>query len=592
MVQQPELQETNSSQSLGRVLGSLSTYRWASLGALVSLLLLTVANAVTPQLFRWGIDRGIVKQNLQIVLYSAGWLAIAAIARGLFNFGQSYLAEAVSQGVAYDLRNKIFSKIQNLSFSYHDQAQTSQLLTRVTSDIEQIRTFISTSLIQVIGAVVTLVTIAVILLVMNWELALITLTVVPISGWLMARFITRNSNLFRQIQEQLSDLNAVLQENLLGIRVVKAFVRESTEIRRYTTRNDALVKANMKTIRAIRNTFPFIFFLSNFVTLAVFAYGGAQVIGDKFSIGELVAFNSYLGLILQPILLIGFAAPAIAQAMTSADRVYEVVDAEVEIHDRPGAVPFETCGGRVTFENVSFRYPGATTEALKNVSFETKPKELIAVLGMTGSGKSTIMNLIARFYDVTSGAVRIDGRDVRDFTLKSLRTHIGIVFQETTLFSGTIRENIAYAKPNATLEQIIEVAKTAQIHDFIASLPDGYETIVGERGIGLSGGQKQRIAIARTLLTDYSILILDDSTSAVDAKTAAQIQAELDELMRQKACVTFVVAQRISTVRNADRIFLIDKGRLVAQGTHEELMQTSPLYGAILESQVKQKENQ
>ncbi|RCJ40242.1 ABC transporter ATP-binding protein [Nostoc minutum NIES-26] len=591
MVQPPEIQETSSMQAIRRVLESLRTYRWTSLGALVSLLLLTLANALTPQLFRWGIDRGIVTKNLQIVLYSAAWMVVAAIARGLFNFGQSYLAEAASQGVAYDLRNKIFSKIQNLSFSYHDQSQTSQLLTRVTSDIEQIRTFIGTSLIQVIGGVVTLVVIAVILLVMNWQLALITLTVVPLAGWLMARFISRNNGLFRQVQEQLSDLNAVLQENLVGVRVVKAFVRESAERSRYTTLNDTLVKANMKTIAAIRNTFPFIFLLSNLVTIAVFGYGGAQVIEDRFSIGELVAFNSYLVLILQPILLIGFAAPAIAQAAASAERVYEVVDAEIEISDRPGAIPFDTCAGRITFENVSFRYPGATKEALKGVSFETKPNELIAVLGMTASGKSTIMNLLPRFYDVTGGAIRIDGRDVRDFKLKSLRAHIGIVFQETTLFSGTIRENIAYAKPNATMEQVIEVAKTAQIHDFIASLPDSYETIVGERGVGLSGGQKQRIAIARTLLTDYSILILDDSTSAVDAKTAAQIQAELDGLMRQKACTTFVVAQRISTVQNADRILLMDKGRLVAQGTHEELMQTSSLYGAILESQVKQKEN-
>ncbi len=578
-------------QSIQRVLVSLSTYRWTSLGALVSLLLLTIANAVTPQLFRWGIDRGIIKQNLEIVLISAGWMVVAAIARGLFNFGQSYLAEAASQGVAYDLRNKIFSKIQNLSFSYHDQAQTSQLLTRVTSDIEQIRTFVGTSLIQVIGGVVTLVSIAVILLVMNWKLALITLTVVPITAWLMARFVTRNNKLFRQVQEQLGDLNAVLQENLIGIRVVKAFVRESTERSRYTTLNDGLVKANMKTISAIRNTFPFIFLLSNLVTLAVFAYGGAEVVGKRFTVGELVAFNSYLALILQPILLIGFAAPAIAQSAASAERVYEVVDAEIEIGDRPDAIPFDTCGGRITFENVSFRYPGATTETLKEVSFETKPNELIAVLGITGSGKSTIMNLIARFYDVTRGAIRIDGRDVRSFTLKSLRSRIGIVFQETTLFSGTIRENITYAKPNATLEEVIEVAKSAQMHDFIISLPDGYETIVGERGVGLSGGQKQRIAIARTLLTDYSILILDDSTSAVDARTAAQIQAELDGFMRQKACTTFVVAQRISTVKNADRIFIMDKGRLVAQGTHEELMQTSPLYGVILESQVQQKEN-
>jgi ATP-binding cassette subfamily B multidrug efflux pump len=585
-----EFREPSLPHPIQRVLGSLRAYRWTAIGALLSTLLLTAAYAVTPQLFRWGIDQGIAQKNLQVVLYSAGWMVMAAIARGLFNFGQSFWAEAASQGVAYDLRNKIFSKIQNLSFSYHDQSQTSQLLTRVTSDIEQIRTFLSTSLMQVISAVVTLVSIAVILLLMNWRLALITLTVVPMAGWLMAQFLSKNSTLFGLVQQQLGDLNAVLQENLFGVRVVKAFVRESTETARYTTLNDALVKTNMKTIRAIRDTFPFIFLLSNLVTVVVVGYGGAAVIGGRFSIGELVAFNSYLLLILQPILLIGFAAPAIAQAAASAERVYEVVDAKIEIRDRPNAIPFTTCGGRITFEHVSFRYPGATTEALKGVSFETKPKELIAILGMTGSGKSTIMNLLPRFYDVTSGSIRIDGRDVRDFTLESLRSHIGIVFQETTLFSGTLYKNIAYAKPDATLEEVIEVAKTAQIHDFITSLPEGYDTIVGERGVGLSGGQKQRIAIARTLLTDYNILILDDSTSAVDARTAAQIQAELDNLMHQKACTTFVIAQRISTVQNADRILLMDKGKLVAQGTHEELMYSSPLYGAILESQVKRKE--
>ncbi|MCU0570595.1 MAG: ABC transporter ATP-binding protein/permease [Oculatellaceae cyanobacterium Prado106] len=574
-------------QSLTRVLRRLSAYRWVALGSLASLLLLTVANAITPQLFRWGLDQGIAQQNLTVILQSTGWLVAVAIARGLFNFGQSFWAEVASQSVAFDLRNQIFSKIQNLSFSYHDRAQTSQLLTRVTSDIEQIRTFLGTSLIQVIGSVVTLVSISVILLVMNWRLALITLSVIPLAAWILARFFNQNATLFGQVQEFLGDLNAVLQENLLGIRVVKAFVRESAERSRYTQMNDTLVDANMKTIRAIRNTFPVIFFLSNVITLAVVGYGGAQVIDGSFTIGELVAFNSYLLFILQPILLIGFAAPAIAQASASAVRVYEVVDAEVEIRDRPNATPFNQCGGRVTFENVSFRYPGSTTEALRNVSFETKPKELIAIIGMTGSGKSTIMNLIPRFYDVTAGSVRIDGRDVRDLTLESLRSRIGIVFQSTTLFSGTLRENIAYAKPNASLDEIIEVAKTAQIHDFVMTLPDQYETIVGERGVGLSGGQKQRIAIARTLLTNYHILILDDSTSAVDAKTAQQIQSALDDLMRRKTCTAFVIAQRISTVRNADRILLMDKGNLVAQGTHPQLLATSPLYEAILDSQMR-----
>jgi ATP-binding cassette subfamily B protein len=574
-------------QPLKRVLGSLNSYRFLAFGAFVSLLLLTATNAVTPQLFRWGIDQGIAQKDLKTVLYSGGLMVLIAIGRGLFNFGQSFWAEAVSQGVAYDLRNRIFTKIQNLSFSFHDQAQTSQLLTRITSDIEQIRTFVGTSLIQVVGAVVTLVTISIIVLIMNWKLALITLGMVPLAGLLMVRFLTTTQTLFSQIQEQLGDLNSVLQENLLGVRVVKAFVREPAERERYTRLNNDLVKVNMQTISAIRNVFPYIFLLSNLITLAVVGYGGAQVIGKTFTIGELVAFNSYLLFILQPIFLIGFAAPVIAQAAASAQRVYEVVDAEIEIRDRPNAVPFEKCGGRITFENVHFRYPGATTEALKGISFETKPKELIAILGMTGSGKSTIMNLIPRFYDVTVGSVRIDGRDVRDLTLESLRSHIGIVFQETTLFSGTIRDNIAYAKPDATLEEVIEVAKTAQMHDFISSLPEGYETLVGERGVGLSGGQKQRIAIARTLLTDYSILILDDSTSAVDAKTAAQIQDALDDLMRLHTCTAFVIAQRISTVRNADRILLIDKGLLVACGTHDELMRNSPLYGAILESQVK-----
>jgi len=574
-------------QPLNRVLRSLHTYWLIVSGAVISLLLLTVTNAITPQLFRWAIDRGITQKDLQVVLYSAGLMVLVALGRGLFNFGQSFWAEKVSQGVAYDLRNKIFDRIENLSFSYHDRAQTSQLLTRITSDVEQIRSFLGTSLIQVVSSIVTLFVTSVILLVMNWRLALISLALVPVAALILANFLIKNQKVLGLAQERLGDLNGVLQENIAGVRIVKAFVRESLEMSRYQEINRDLINVNMRTIAAIRNTFPIVFFLSNLITLAVVTYAGIEVIDKRSTIGELVAFNTYLLFILQPILLIGFAAPAIAQAAASAERVYEVIDTPIEIKDRSNAIPLKGYIGRISFENVQFRYPGSETFAVQGISFETKPNELIALLGTTGSGKSTIVNLIPRFYEVTEGAVRIDGCDVRDLQLGSLRSQIGIVLQETRLFSGTIRTNISYGLPNTSLEKVIATAKSAQIHDFISDLPNGYDTVVAERGVGLSGGQRQRIAIARTLLTDYKLLILDDSTSAVDAQTARQIQSALDDLMHLKKCTVFVIAQRISTVRNADRILLMDKGRLVAQGTHEELMIHSPLYGSILESQIQ-----
>ena len=582
-----EPKRKSSMPSLKRVLGILNTYRLLVLGAITSLLLLITINAITPQLFRWGIDQGIAKGNLDVVYKCALFLVLAAVGRGLFSFGQNFFAEATSQNVAYNLRNQIFTQTQYLSQNYYNRTTSGQLLTRVTSDIDQIRTFVGTSLLQVFSGLITLVTSATIVLAMNWKLALITLLSIPVAGFIVGRFFKNNSQLFRLVQTQLANLNGVLEENLLGVRVVKAFVREQSEVSRYTNLNGELLESNMKTVRVLRNVFPVLFLLSNFITLAVLGFGGAEVINKQLSLGELVAFNSYLAFIIQPVLQIGFASGVIAQASASAGRVYEVIDAQVDIHNRANPITLETCAGKVEFEDVDFRYPEANTNALSEVSFTVEPGEFTAIVGMTGTGKSTIVNLIPRFYDVTSGAVRIDGYDVRDLTVDSLRSHVGVVFQDATLFSGTIRDNIAYAVPEAPLNKIIEAAKFAAIDDFISSLPDGYDTIVGERGIGLSGGQKQRIAIARTVLTDFSILILDDSTSAVDAKTATLIQESLNDLMRRRHCTVIMVAQRLSSIRNANRILLLDKGKLVAQGTHEELL-SNKLYAAILASQQKQ----
>ncbi|NJL60527.1 MAG: ABC transporter ATP-binding protein [Methylacidiphilales bacterium] len=588
MSQEPK--SHSSTPSLRRVLEILALYPWLVFVGIISLLLLIATNALTPQLFRWGIDRGISENNLDVVFKCSLLLVLAAVGRGIFSFGQNFCAESVSQNVAYRLRNQVFSKTQNLSLSYYKNTSSGQLLTRITSDVEQIRTFIGTTLLQVTSGLITLITSSVIVFTMNWKLALITLTAIPIAGFLLSQFFKKNSKLFGMVQAKLANLNSILEENLIGVRVVKAFVREKSEISRYTTLNGELLAVNIQTVKVLRNLFPFLFLLSNLISLAVIGFGGAEVISNRFSLGELIAFNSYLVFILQPVLQIGFAAGVIAQAAASAKRVYEIIDAKIDIYNHPNAIVLNASDikGEIKFEHVDFRYSGSTTEILKNISFEVKSGEFIAIVGMTGSGKSTIANLIPRFYDVTSGVVQIDGYDVRDLKLESLRSQVATVFQDATLFSGTIHENIAYGLPDASSEQIIEAAKIAQIHDFISTLPDGYNTIVGERGIGLSGGQKQRVAIARTVLTDFQILILDDATSAVDAKTGSLILESLEKLRQARQCTIIAIAQRISSIRNADKILLIDKGEIVAQGKHGELLETSSLYAAILDSQIKQ----
>ncbi|RKH13051.1 ABC transporter ATP-binding protein [Corallococcus sp. CA053C] len=570
-----------------RALRYLRRYRLEAGGALLSLLLVSVANLGAPQMIRIAIDQGLARGERRPVLLAVGGLVAIALGRGLFNFLQGYLAERASQGVAFDLRDALFARIQRLSFSYYDQAQTGQLLTRLTSDVEAVRTFVGSGVVQFAAAAAMLVGCTGLLLWLDPVLALAALASVFPILFVLRSFVTKMRPLFGQLQALLGTLNTTLQEDLRGLRVVRSFSGEAREVERYGRTNDQLHSQNLRLVDALSNNFPFVSFFANLGTLMVVGVGGWRIFHQQLSLGELVAFNSYLAFLLMPLMTLGFLAASLSRASASALRVFELLDTAVEVTDRPGAVPLPPLQGRIELRDVRFRYAGGEREILRGVSVTLEPGQLVAVLGTTGSGKSTLINLLPRFYDVTGGAVLVDGHDVRDVTLASLRSQMGVVLQDALLFSGTVRDNIAYGHPDATQAQVEAAAEAAQAAEFIRELPQGYDTVVGERGVGLSGGQRQRLAIARALLTDPRLLILDDSTSAVDARTETAIQGALDTLMRDKRRTALVIAQRISTVRDADLILVLDEGRIAAQGRHEELQATSELYNDILGSQLQ-----
>ncbi|RKH24933.1 ABC transporter ATP-binding protein [Corallococcus sp. CA041A] len=570
-----------------RALGYLRRYRLEALGALLSLLLVSVANLGAPQMIRIAIDHGLARGEIRPVWLAVGGLVAIALGRGLFNFLQGYLAERASQGVAFDLRDALFARIQRLSFSYYDQAQTGQLLTRLTSDVEAVRTFVGSGVVQFAAAAAMLVGCAGLLLYLDPVLALAALSTVPPILWVLRRFMQRMRPLFGQLQALLGSLNTTLQEDLRGLRVVRAFSGEARELERYGKTNAELKEKNLRVVDALAGNFPLVTFIASMGTLMVVGVGGWRILHQKLTLGELVAFISYLTFLLMPLMTLGFFAASMSRASASAQRLFELLDTAVEVADRPGAVPLPPLQGRIELRDVRFRYAGSDREILRGVSVTLEPGQLVAVLGTTGSGKSTLINLLPRFYDVTGGAVLLDGHDVRDVTLASLRSQMGVVLQDALLFSGTVRENIAYGRPEATQAQVEAAAEAAQAAEFIRELPQGYDTLVGERGVGLSGGQRQRMAIARALLTDPRLLILDDSTSAVDARTETAIQGALDALMRDKRRTAIVIAQRISTVRDADLILVLDEGRIAAKGRHEELKASSELYNDILGSQLQ-----
>jgi ATP-binding cassette subfamily B protein len=571
-------------RALLRLLRYLGRYWRPTLGAYLSLLIVSASSLVMPGFIRSAIDLGIAGGRPLLLLWVAvGLVAIAAV-RAIFAFLQGYLSEVASQGVAFDLRNALYDKIQRLSFSYHDQAQTGQLMTRATSDVETSRFFCGMGVLQLANVFVMIVATAAILLLTNWRLALVSMSVMPFLVVTAVRFGQTVRPIFMSIQQELATLNTILQENLAGARVVKAFAREPFERQRFAAQNETLLGRSLAAAKAFALNFPIINGISGLGTLLILWYGGRQVIAGQLTLGGLVAFNTYLLMLMMPIRMLGWLLGAATRAAASAQRVFEILDAPTEIKDSPHATALGAIEGRVAFEGVSFAYVGGD-KVLDNVTFVAEPGQAVALLGATGSGKSTIINLIPRFYDVAAGRVTIDGHDVRDVTLESLRRQIGIVLQESMLFGGTIRENIAFGVPDASLGDIVEAAKAAQAHDFITSFPEGYDTPVGERGATLSGGQKQRVAIARALLLDPRILILDDSTSSVDVETEYEIQRSLRNLMKGRT--SFVIAQRLSTVRHADLILVLDRGRIVAHGTHEELIRDSGIYAEIYDLQLR-----
>lgn len=606
-----------NSKALGRGVKYIGRYPRVMAIALLSLIIATAAQLAVPQLVQNIIDTIITNATNQAILdlpqefqaiaaerlgldlsamsidlenapqaiIWAGLIVVAfAVARGLFTFAQTFLSQTLSQNIAFELRNDLFAKIQRLSFSYHDRNRTGQLMIRATDDVERLRLFLGQGLLMAVQAVILLVGTMVILLLTNFKLTLVVLPILPLSFIIFTIFGSRIQPLFGEVQKRLSKVNDILQENLAGLKVVKAFAKEPVEKARFKDSIDDLLEQRIRIARTFTFLFPLFFLIANMGQAAILYFGGRQIIDGTLTIGEWQKFSLYLIYIFLPMGQLGFIISLMAQASASAERIFEILDAKNDVENKPDAVTLPDVEGRVEFENVTFRYFSSGEAVLKNVNLTAEPGQTIALLGSTGSGKTTIINLIPRFYDVSEGRVLVDGHDVRDVTIESLRSQIGIVLQETTLFSGSIRENIAFGRPDATDDEIFAAAKAAAAHDFIVSFPEGYDTPVGERGSTLSGGQKQRIAIARALLLDPHILILDDSTSSVDLNTEYEIQKALDKLMEGRT--SFVIAQRISTVLNADEILVLDKGEIVARGVHEELMEVSPIYAEIYHSQL------
>ena len=554
------------------------------LGAYGAMLLHTGVLVAIPQFVRGIVDRGIAAGDRQVLVTSIIALLTLSLARAVFAFFQNRLAENAAQRVATDLRTELFDRLGILASSYLERMETGQLIQRVVQDVERIRFMVGKIILRIVDGVVLSVGTLVLMVAMSPWLALLSLVPIPLLAWRAFAFGRRQRPLSTELQEQMGVMTSRVEQNLRGARQVRAFAQEEAEIARFDRDVGAWFTVSAANARLTAINVPLLDGLANLGMVVVIGIGGLLAIQGAVTLGVIIAFTTYLAQILGPIRRISQVIPAGVQALASAERVAEILDAHVEVQEVADAAPLPAIDGEVRFDRVTFAYPDSeSAPALRDVDLTVTAGSTVALLGATGAGKSTVINLLLRLHDPTRGRVLIDGHDVRHVSLTSLRTQIGVVLQDSVLFAASLRDNICFGRPDATDADVEAAARAAQIHDFICDLPDGYDTEVGERGVTVSGGQKQRLAIARALLIDPRILVLDDATSSVDAETEELIQRSLQRLLPGRTA--FVIAQRLSTFRSADRILVFDDGQIVADGHHDDLVASSPLYRAICDHQ-------
>ncbi|MBS7624455.1 ABC transporter ATP-binding protein [Candidatus Bathyarchaeota archaeon] len=568
-----------------RLLHRLSKYifkNWHALSlSVLCMLLSTYLQVYIPRISGAVIKSILERGGLNEILYLVAQSIALTCILGVLTFFQRYLNSYFSQRVVYDVRNDLYKAIQRQSFAFFDRIETGQIMSRATTDIDRIRGFLGFQITALIGSIFLIAGIMMSMFSINLELTLFCLSITPPLIVTFALFGKRIRDIVHKAREQYGILTSILWENVSGVRAIRSIAVEDYEKQKFNGQNYQYYQSMLQAVKLRSIFIPLSALISGSITAFVYWYGGLQVIGGRLTIDQLFVFSAYTAMLTQPISRIGDVWSSYQRMVAAGERIFEIIDAAPDVKEKPNAVEMPPIKGHVVFENVSFGYDN-NHPILKDVSFEVKPGETVALVGPTGSGKSTIIRLIPRFYDPTSGRILIDGYDIRDVKIESLRRQIGIVSQEIFLFNATVKENIAFGKPDATMDEIINAAKIAKAYDFIMELPQGFNTIVGEGGVTLSGGQRQRIAIARALLMNPRILILDDSTSSVDVDTEYEIQQALSALIKNRT--TFIISQRLSTIRNADKIIVLDNGRIVEEGTHEELIKKRGLYYKIYQS--------